>query len=336
MGYNKALIHKFKIRRLQAIYILYWLLLSYILAALVFWFMALNRQNVQLSKYRLDMIDVDDESHEEKQHIIEISKDSKTAQYIGEGIAFLLLIITGAVFVFRAINRQFTLSQQQQNFMMAITHELKTPIAITKLNLETLLKRNLNEEQRQKLINITIQEANRLNALCNNMLLTSQIELGGYNIVMEKIDFARLVKECVHDFVIRFPQRTIETRLPPEAYITGDLLLLTLAVNNLLDNAIKYSGKEDIVLLKMLHTARGVQLQVIDEGPGIPPADKEKIFEKYYRGNMRQQKGTGLGLYLTRKIVQEHKGSIRMTDNNPRGSIFTITLNGQKNLLTSN
>ena len=107
MGYNKALQNKFKIKRLQTIYILYWFLLSYILAALVFWFIALNRQNIQLSRYRLDMIDVDDTSHEEKQNKIEISKNRKTAQYIGEGIAFLLLILTGAVAVFRAINRQF-------------------------------------------------------------------------------------------------------------------------------------------------------------------------------------------------------------------------------------
>jgi len=326
MAYNKALKNKFKIKRLQTIYILYWVLLSYILAALVFWFIALNRQNIQLSRYRQDMIDVDDASHEEKQNKIIISKNRKTAQYIGEGIAFLLLILTGAVSVFRAINRQFKLSQQQQNFMMAITHELKTPIAVTKLNLETLQKRTLNDEQRQKLISATIQEANRLNALCNNMLLTSEIELGRYNIIKESIDFAKLVTECAHDFIIRFPDRKIEAHLPGEAYILGDLLLLTLAVNNLLDNAIKYSGKEDIVLLTMLQTSKETKLQVIDEGPGIPPGDREKIFEKYYRGNMRQKKGTGLGLYLTRKIVQEHHGTIRMKDNFPHGSIFEISL----------
>ena len=151
---------------------------------------------------------------------------------------------------------------------MAITHELKTPIAVTKLNLETLQKRTLNDEQRQKLITTTIQEANRLNALCNNMLLTSQIELGGYHIIKEKIDFANVVHECAHDFIIRFPHRKIETYLPEEAYINGDLLLLTLAVNNLLDNAIKYSGKDGIVLLKMSQTAKALKLQVIDEGPG--------------------------------------------------------------------
>ncbi len=326
MAYKEKAGYRFKIRRLQVIYVLYWFLLSYILAALVFWFIALNRQNIQLSRYRLDMIDVDDVSHTEKQNKIEIEKNRKTTQYIGEGATFLLLILTGAVFVFRAINRQFKLSQQQQNFMMAITHELKTPIAVTRLNLETLQKRNLNDEQRQKLISTTIQEASRLDALCNNMLLTNQIELGGYNIVKEKIDFAQLVRECVHDFVIRFPYRKIETQLPGEAYITGDMLSLTLAVNNLLDNAIKYSGKEDIVLLKLFQKSTGIQLQVIDEGPGIALGEREKIFEKYYRGTPRQKNGTGLGLYLTRKIIEEHNGSINMRSNSPRGSVFEIKL----------
>lgn len=322
----RKLKNKFKIKRLQTIYILYWFLLSYILAALIFWFIALNRQNIQLSKYRLDMIDVDDPAHEQKQKKIEIAKNRKTTQYIGEGVTFLLLILTGAVFVFRAINRQFRLSQQQQNFMIAITHELKTPIAVTKLNLETLQKRTLNEEQREKLLNITIQEANRLNALCNNMLLTSQIELGRYSLIKERIDLAQLARECVHDFIVRFPFRKIEASAPDEAFMNGDLLLLTLAVNNLLDNAIKYSGKEAIVLLKLFRFEGGIKLQVIDEGPGISAGDREKIFEKYYRGSLRQKNGTGLGLYLTRKIIEEHGGSIKLRNNNPNGSIFEISL----------
>ena len=336
MAYNKALKNRFKIKRHQTIYILYWFLLSYILAALVFWFIALNGQNLQLSQYRLDMIDVDDVSHQQKQHKIADAKNRKTTQYILEGVTFLLLIGAGAIFVFRAINRQFKQSQQQENFMMAITHELKTPIAVTKLNLETLQKRVLNDEQRQKLISTTIQEANRLNALCNNMLLTSQIEAGGYKIMKERIDFARVVKECAHDFIIRFPNRKIETQLPEEAYISGDLLLLELAVNNLLDNAIKYSGKEDIVLLKMFQTNKRIHVQVIDEGPGIPHGEKEKIFEKYYRGSQGQTKGTGLGLYLTKKIVQAHNGDIKIANNFSRGSIFEIIFKEQKKYFLSN
>jgi two-component system, OmpR family, sensor histidine kinase CiaH len=326
MANSGAFKRRFKIKRPLTIYILYWFLLSYILAALVFWFIVLNKQNLQLSQYQEDLIDVDDVLHQQKQRMIAQEKNTNTAQYIGEGIAFLLLIGAGAIFVFRAIDRQFVQAQQQENFMMAITHELKTPIAVTKLNLETLQKRLLSNEQQQKLISATIQEANRLNALCNNMLLTTQIEAGGYTIMRENVDFSKLVKECTQAFIGRFPNRKIETQLPGKVEINGDMLLLQLAVNNLLDNAIKYSGKEDIVLLKMFQSANGIHFQVIDEGPGISNDEKKNIFEKYYRGSHGKIKGTGLGLYLTKKIVEAHNGTVKIENNLLRGSIFEIVL----------
>ena len=172
MAYNEALKSKLKIKR-PSNYLYFILVFTCLyLSVLVFWFVVLNKQNLQLSHYQQDLIDVDDVLHEQKQLKLTQEKNANAAQYLGEGITFFLLIGAGAIFVFRAINRQFIQAQQQENFMMAITHELKTPIAITKLNLETLQKRLLNNEQRQKLISSTIQEANRLNALCNNMLLT--------------------------------------------------------------------------------------------------------------------------------------------------------------------
>lgn len=279
---------------------------------------------MEINRYRLDMVDVNDENHDVKERNIQNAKNRKTAQYLGEGVTFFLLIVAGAVFVFRAINKQLHQSQQQQNFMMAITHELKTPIAITKLNLETLQKRALNSEQQQKLINITIQEADRLNALCNNMLLTSQIEAGAYEVIKERVNLTELSKACVHDFKTRYPNRKIIFDVKDGNFISGDSMLLQLAVNNLLNNAIKYSREEDIVLLRIEMERNLMKLQIIDEGPGILSSDKEKIFEKYYRGTNKQSKGTGLGLYLTKKIAEQHKGHIRVGENIPRGSVFEI------------
>lgn len=314
-----------KIKRLRTIYILYWFLLTYILAALVFWFIALNRQNEELSTCRMEIIDANDKNRDAGVRKIKIEKSRKTTQYIGEGATFFLLIIAGAVYVFRIINRQLYQSQQQQNFMMAITHELKTPIAVTKLNLETLQKRDLSKEQQQRLISTTIQEAERLNSLCNNLLLTSQIEAGGYKIVKEKTDLSEVVEEGVHDFKIRYPLRKIETDIQEETFIEGDRMMIKLAINNLLDNAIKYSNKQDIVLLKIYQENEFIKLLAIDEGPGIPDDDKTKIFDKYFRGRSMQTKGTGLGLYITKRIVEAHSGKINVLDNKPGGSIFEIT-----------
>ena len=121
--------------------------------------------------------------------------------------------MAGAVFVFRAFRKQLKDSQNQQHFMMALTHELKTPIAVAKLNLETMQKRKLDEQQQQRLLQTALQETNRLNTLCNNMLLSSQIEAGGYRITDEETNFSELVNNCVRDFVNRFPQNNIQANI---------------------------------------------------------------------------------------------------------------------------
>lgn len=323
--------NKFKVRPLRIIYIFYWFLLIYILSALTFWYIALKKQNTELFLYRMEMVGVNEAGHVQKVKNIERERQRKTMQYDSEAITFLLLLIAGAFFIFRLVRRQLLQSQQQQNFMMAITHELKTPIAVTKLNLETMQIRKLDPVQKQKLIQSTIEEANRLNTLCNNMLFMSQIDAGGYTLTKEKFDLATFTGDCAEDFITRFPGRKIEMELKDEIMITGDKFLLQLAINNLLDNAIKYSGKDDVVLVKVFQKQRKIILQVIDEGKGITPRERGKIFEKYFRGAQMQAKGTGLGLYLTREIVKQHHGDIKMTNNVPRGCVFEIRFKTSKN-----
>ena len=211
--------------------------------------------------------------------------------------------------------------------MMAITHELKTPIAITKLNLETLLKRKLEESQQQRLIQNTIQEANRLNALCNNMLLASQMEAGGHRITKEEINLSELTIACIKDFIIRYPQRIFQEEVVGDIYIMGDRFLLQMAINNLIDNAIKYSPKNSVISILLYQQQKVITLVIRDQGKGIEAAEKKKVFDKFYRiGNKatKEAKGTGLGLYLTKKIALQHDASIFVGDNTPTGSDFTI------------
>ena len=318
----------FKIKRLRTIFLIYWVLLAYVIAALVWWFIALNQQNKQLAGLKVKIADLQSSDVQPLKKIIS-EKNRKTAQYAGEGLTFFGLIILGAVFVFRAVRRQFRQSQQQQDFMMTITHELKTPIAITRLNLETLQRHKLEQVQEKKLIGATIQETNRLNDLCNNMLLASQIESSGYKITKERINFSQLAESSIQHFITLYTKREINTNLQTGVYVEGDLMLLQMVINNILDNAIKYSPVATIISISLHQDQGKIFLKIKDQGKGIPDKEKTRIFLKFYRIpelNNVAAKGTGLGLYLSKKIVQQHKGELTLEDNNPHGSIFTIIL----------
>ena len=316
-------------KRLTLITVVYWFLLLYLLAALTWWFIELWQQNEEMYAFKKDLIHASDPSYDLMMRRIGEERERNIAQYIGEGATFLLLTIAGAIFVYRATRRQIRMNTQQQNFMMAVTHELKTPIAVAKLNLETLRRHALDPDKQQKIINATLQETNRLNDLCNNILLSSQLDAGGYRLNKEPVDLGALAEECVQEFRQRFAQRNIATDIEPGIMIEADMLMMKLAINNLVENALKYSPAGSPIHLSLHTNDNKVELSVRDEGPGIPDAEKERIFERFYRlgqEKTRQAKGTGLGLYLTRKIVEDHRGKIFVQDNHPAGSNFVIRL----------
>ncbi len=315
-------------RKLATVTVVYWFLLSYMVAALLWWFIALEKQNQLITSIRLSELKKDHPSYLEKAAVIEAGAKRKTFQYIGEGSTFLVLILVGAVFVFRATRRQIKGAQQQQNFMMAVTHELKTPIAVAQLNLETLQKRQLDEDKRQKLISNTLQEANRLNTLCNNILFAAQLDAGVHTQNKQEIHLSDLVEGCIDNFKTRYPQRIIEEAIQASIFLLGESLLLQMLVNNLIENALKYSPKDQPIKVSLIATAGTIHFAVTDVGKGVEDAEKQRIFNKFYRignENTRKAKGTGLGLYLCKKIAEGHNAYISVTDNQPQGCIFTVS-----------
>lgn len=319
-------------KRFKIVTIIYWLLLLYIVAALVWWFVSLEKQNQHVTDLRLNELNFQKSTLEPAkfaEQYLKIGDDSKrnTKKYIAEGVAFLILILIGAFFVYRSVRRQFRMQQQQQNFMMAITHELKTPISVAKLNLETLQKYNLDAEKQAKLIRMTLQETARLDTLINNILVSSQLEGGGYISSKEELDFSSLFKDCIRESKSRYPERVFIEDIETEIEISGDSLLLQLMISNLLENAVKYSPKEKPITCRLKKTGKAVMLNIIDEGIGVKDDEKSKIFEKFYRtGNesTRKTQGTGLGLYLCRKIAEDHNADISVTNNIPAGTNFAI------------
>lgn len=311
--------------------IVYWVLLTYILAALVWWFVSLEKQNREITdlKYKNLSLQPDSSLVNQSDSLDSINSENKRnfAKYIGEGVTFLILIVIGAFFIYRSVRRQFKMQQQQKNFMMAVTHELKTPVSVARLNLETLQKYQLDPEKQKKLIRMTLDETARLNSLTNNILVSSQLEGGGYQSSMEDLNLSDLLKDCIQDFRNRFPERTFIEQTDADIDIQGDALLLQMMINNLLENAIKYSPKTTAITAILRKNLSDIELLIKDEGPGIPESEKKKIFTRFYRiGNetTRKTQGTGLGLYLSRTIAGYHNADISVTDNIPQGSSFAV------------
>ena len=233
--------------------IIYWLMLVYIVSALAWWFISLQKQSHLLADFKLKQLNASIDStaspllYQSVYNTIIANKKTDSIKHLSEGLFFLALIIIAAVFVFRTVRRQFKLQQQQQNFMMAVTHELKTPISVARLNLETMQKYSLDPEKQKRLIRTTLEETSRLNFLTNNILISSQLEGGGYPFSKEELDLSDLLKDCIQDFRTRFPERSFSEQIETDVDVKGDPLLLQILVNNLLENAIKYSPRESPV-----------------------------------------------------------------------------------------
>jgi K+-sensing histidine kinase KdpD len=310
------------------------LLLTYIIAALTYWAVLLQKQNK--AAYEMQRIilatDVDSTQHpglyHQRMEQIAARKEMKTKQVIGEGVTFFLVIMVGAFVVYSSFKRSLVMTKQQNNFMLSVTHELKSPLAGIKLNLQTLERHRLDPEKTKELLERSIKEANRLNDLCTNILLTSQMEGKQYVVAKERLHFSELVEDSVESYANRYPQR-FEEDIENDCYLVGDRLMLEMAVNNLLENAVKYTPSDKPIKITLGKKNKLAVLSVADEGQGIPDNEKKKIFSKFYRvgnENSRSTKGTGLGLYLTCKIIGQHKGKITVRDNHPNGSVFEMCL----------
>ena len=248
---------------------------------------------------------------------------------LGEAMVFVLSLVMAIWFINRGYNKEMDVAQQRRNFLLSITHELKSPIASIKLILQTFQKRILQRDQQEKLTGSAIKEADRLNNLVNDLLLAAKIETT-YKLNLEKIELFKLLNNLLTDLRVKYPKAHFQlSAIDPGINIQGDKLGITSVFLNLMENAIKYSPEPAQIDISIERIDRKVQLEFADQGFGIDDTEKTKIFNQFYRigrEDTRKTKGTGLGLFIVKEVVKAHNGTIKVLDNHPKGAIFRISL----------
>ena len=257
--------------------------------------------------------------------------DRKSKAWLGEGfvIGLITLIIILAMYIY--IDQILRFNLQKTNFMMAVTHELKTPIAAAKLAIETVI-RNKNIEAQDRVLEISKKNIDRLSGMMERVLLATQFE-NSLPVAQKKWESCSdIIQKSLIDCQFTDEQiLKISLAIPSNFLIYCDSYMMKIAFINLFTNSIKYSEPNGVnVNVSSIINNEHCQILISDQGIGIPMIERTRIFEKFYRvGNekTRSRSGSGLGLYLVKQILQLHDARIEVRANNPKGSTFVINFN---------
>ena len=250
----------------------------------------------------------------------------KILMITGEALVFFVILAIGVYFVRKTFKKELQLGKEKKNFILSVTHELKTPIASSKLFAETLLSRDIDTVKRNDILSKILKDQTRLEKLVENILLTAKVEENQLNLNFEKVNCSVFLQSIIDGLDVS--NNTLFT-IPSEIEISVDKFYFTSVIQNLHENAIKYAPEDSRITWNAFYSENSVIIQVLDEGIGVPSDKKDKIFELFHRigdENTRSTKGTGVGLYIVKKIISLHKGTIKVKNNSPNGSIFEIEL----------
>lgn len=254
-------------------------------------------------------------------------------QSAGATLLVLLLLLGGVILTIRATDREARLAEAKSNFVANVSHELKTPLSLLSLFSEILeLGRVKNEEKKIEYYQIIRHESRRLNKMIDNILDFSKIEAGRKTYKFVDGDIGEVIDDVLSSYRYqivnaRFDvQKNIPASLPA---VLIDRDAMAQAISNLVDNAIKYSGKVKQLSISAEALGSELSVEIADQGIGISRVEQAKVFEKFYRvgdGMVHDVKGSGLGLSLVKHIIEAHKGSISVESEVGKGSRFTILL----------
>lgn len=298
------------------------IIVVYVILQLVWWAWLLLSQYGEIYSLRLSM-----NTLQEIDHASWLIR--KRQMIIGEGLVFLILLALGIYYTRRSFKQEEKLNNRQNNFLLSITHELKSPLASVKLQLETLLKHEINKDQQNLILKAAISDGNRLNLLVENILLATRIEQSGLILHKEKTDLSDLIHKSIRPLTSLYPGHLINFEGLGNLTINCDQLAMQSILNNLIENAVKYSDEGKSVIINAISSNSFIKITIEDNGWGIPDSEKKFVFEKFYRSGSeetRRTKGTGLGLYIVKQLVILHKGEINIIDRKEGGTSFEIII----------
>lgn len=246
---------------------------------------------------------------------------------LGVGSFLFVVIITGITLFIIFMSRQIIVNQMQKNFIDSVTHELKTPMTSLRLYVETLQRHELSGEKKEKFLQHMLQDLEYLDTLVSHVLEAARSEVRQQNFELLELD--PLIEDC-RQLVLRRYQldesciQTQTTGLTVESDPHG----LRLVLVNLLDNAVKYSPAPPQVRVRAGRKEQQLEIEVQDQGYGILPQERKRIFNRFYRGSLQETtKGTGLGLFIVHETVKQLKGQIVVeSGGRQQGSTFRVCL----------
>lgn len=260
----------------------------------------------------------------------------RTVMVVAQGVLLVAAMIAAIVLVWTVVRREGQRERQHQNFVSAVTHELKTPLAGIRLALETVLSNRVDGEGRERFLRNALIDAERLSGLVQKVLEVTRYAGGAHRLAVEVGDFSELVAQEVAAAARRAEARevTLEAQIEEGIQAPFDDEAMAIVCSNLLENALKYAARGAPPRVQVsLSLVRGeAVLLVTDNGVGIDAEDLEAIFRPFYRANdevTRRTPGTGIGLYVAREIVAAHGGKLVATSGGRgKGATFRLTLPG--------
>ena len=248
--------------------------------------------------------------------------EKKTLMLVGEGTVFVIILFGGVFMIKRAYKKEHDLNQLQENFLLSVSHELQTPVTSIKLFLQTLQKRDLDESKREEIYAQSLSEIQRLESLVSNLLISRSIENKNYFLNKTNLQLNLLIQSLVETLKSSIlKNRKIKLSLA-DVEISGDKDALTSVLVNILQNAVKYSPPDSAIEIKIFQKNQTAILEISDQGIGIENKNKNQVFDRFYRVEnemTRKSKGTGLGLFIVKYLIEQHDGKIVLKDNSPKG-----------------